>query len=107
MVTVGAVVGWWFDKRANRTSKPDAMKQLGTLLASGLIVGESVLAVGFTAWVAFSGKPFPAELLHDAAANASFELAGMSINYTMLAAGIGFASMIYLTYRWLERLAKA
>src|SRR5579863_10196783 len=107
MVTVGAVVGWWFDKRADRTSKPDAMKQLGVLLASGLIVGESVLAVGFTAWVAFSGNPFPAELLHDAAANASFSLAGMSINYTMLAAGIGFAAVVYLTYRWAERLAKS
>ncbi len=106
MVTVGAVVGWWFDKRADRTSKPDAMKQLGTLLASGLIVGESVLAVGFTAWVAFSGNPFPAELLHDAAASASFDLAGIPVNYTMLAAGLGFIGTIYLTYRWLEKLAK-
>src|SRR5579859_1042151 len=109
MVTVGAVVGWWFDKRADRQSKPkaEATKQLGTLLASGLIVGESVLAIGFTAWVAFSGNPFPAELLHDAAANASFDLAGVSINYTMLAGGLGFAAAIYLTYRWLEKLAKA
>jgi putative OPT family oligopeptide transporter len=107
MVTVGAVVGWWFDKRADRTSKAEAMKQLGTLLASGLIVGESVLAVVFTAWVAFSGNPFPAELLHDAAANASFNLAGLSVNYTMFAAGIGFAAVVYLSYRWLEKLAKA
>ena len=103
MVTVGAVVGWWFEKRADRTSKSDAMKQLGTLLASGLIVGESVLAVGFTAWVAFSGNPFPAGVLSDAAANYSV----MGVNLTMLAAGLGFAAVIYLTYRWLERLAKA
>ena len=109
MVTVGAVVGWWFEKRADREAKPkaDAMKQLGTLLASGLIVGESVLAVGFTAWVAFSTNPFPAELIHDSAANASFDLAGMPVNYTMLAAGLGFASVVYMSYRWLERLAKA
>jgi putative OPT family oligopeptide transporter len=107
MVTVGAVVGWWFDKRADRTARPDAMKQLGTLLASGLIVGESVLAIGFTAWVAFSGNPFPAELLHDAAAGAAFNVAGIAINYTMLAAGIGFAAMVYLTYRWTEKLAKS
>ncbi len=109
MVTVGAVVGWWFEKRADRQTKPkaEAMKQLGTLLASGLIVGESVLAVGFTAWVAFSGNPFPAELIHDAAAGATFDLAGMPINYTMLAAGLGFASVIYLSYRWTERLAKS
>jgi putative OPT family oligopeptide transporter len=105
MVTVGAVVGWIFDKRADRLSKPKAegMKQLGTLLASGLIVGESVLAVGFTAWVAFSGNPFPAGVLSDDAANYAF----MGINATMLAAGIGFVAAIYLTYRWLEKLAKA
>ena len=108
MVTVGAVVGWIFEKRADRQplAKAEAMKQLGTLLASGLIVGESVLAIGFTAWVAFSEKPFPAELLNDNAANAAFNLAGLGINCTMLAGGIGFAAVIYLTYRWLEKLAK-
>ncbi|MGE5623956.1 MAG: OPT family oligopeptide transporter, partial [Bacillota bacterium] len=103
MVTVGSLVGWWFDKRADRTAKPDAMKQLGVLLASGLIVGESVLAVGFTAWVAFSGNPFPAGLLSDDAANYAI----MGINATMLAAGIGFAAVVYLTYRWAEKLAKS
>jgi hypothetical protein len=79
------------------------MKQLGTLLASGLIVGESVLAVAFTAWVAFSGNPFPAGVLSDDAANYAF----MGINATMLAAGIGFAAVIFFTYRWTEKLAKS
>jgi len=103
MVTVGSLVGWWFDGRADRTSKPDAMKQLGVLLASGLIVGESVLAVLFTAWVAFSGNPFPMGLLSDDAANYSV----WGVNLTMLAAGIGFAGVVYLTYKWAEKLAKA
>ena len=49
----------------------------------------------------------PAELLHDAAAGASFDLAGIPVNYTMLAAGLGFAAVVYLSYRWTERLAKA
>jgi putative OPT family oligopeptide transporter len=103
MVTVGAIVGWIFDTRADRLSKAkaEATKQLGTLLASGLIVGESVLAVGFTAWVAFSEKPFPAAVLSDDAANYAF----MGINATMLAAGLGFIAVIFLTYRWLEKLA--
>jgi putative OPT family oligopeptide transporter len=107
MVTVGSLVSWWYDRRADRTSNPDAMKQLGVLLASGLIVGESVLAVGFTAMVAFSGNQFPIGVLSDAAADYSLSIAGTSINLTMLAAGIGFASVIYLTYRWAERLAQA
>ena len=35
MIVVGAVAGWFFDRRADRTSKPEATKQLGVLLASG------------------------------------------------------------------------
>ena len=94
MVTVGAVVGWIFDKRADRTAKPEATKQLGVLLASGLIVGESVLAVIFTALVAFTGKPFPIGVVGDSFNTASEWLAG-----------IGFAVVIYLLYRWVGTLA--
>src|SRR6202035_1933419 len=52
MVVVGAVVGWFFDKQANRSRRPEAAKQLGVLLASGLIVGESVILVVISAIVA-------------------------------------------------------
>ena len=45
MIVVGAVAGWFFDRRADRTSKPEAAKQLGVLLASGLIVGEGIMQV--------------------------------------------------------------
>src|ERR1700745_4006632 len=55
MIVVGAIVGWFFDQRANRTAKPEATKQLGVLLASGLIVGESTIGVVISAIVVFSG----------------------------------------------------
>ncbi len=42
MVVVGAIVGWYFDRRAERASNPEATKQLGVLLASGMIVGEGL-----------------------------------------------------------------
>ncbi len=45
MIVVGAVAGWFYDRRADRTSKPEAAKQLGVLLASGLIVGEGIIQV--------------------------------------------------------------
>src|SRR5207237_4934125 len=45
MIVVGAIVGWFYDRRADRTPKPEATKQLGVLLASGLIVGEGILGV--------------------------------------------------------------
>src|SRR5438445_7682702 len=63
MIVVGAIVGWFFDQRANRTPKPEATKQLGVLLASGLIVGESIIGVVLSAIVVFSGKAAPLSLV--------------------------------------------
>jgi putative OPT family oligopeptide transporter len=92
MVTVGSLVGWWFDQRAEKTARPEATKQLGVLLASGLIVGESVLAVIFTALVAFTGNPFPIGVVGDSFNTASEWLGG-----------IGFVLVIYALYRWAGR----
>jgi putative OPT family oligopeptide transporter len=96
MVTVGAVVGWWFEKRADRLpkAKADATKQLGTLLASGLIVGESILGVVFTSLVVFTGNIFPIGVVGD-----SFLVPSIFIG------GLGFAAMVFLIYRWTEKLA--
>ena len=88
MVTVGAVAGWWFDKRADKSARPEATKQLGVLLASGLIVGESVLAVIFTALVAFTNNQFPIGVVGDSFTNASEWLGG-----------IAFAVVLFLLYR--------
>ena len=59
MVTVGSVVGWLYDKRAERTANPEGTRQLGVLLASGLMVGESLVGVLLAALVVFSGKATP------------------------------------------------
>src|SRR5438045_7419921 len=40
MIVVGAIAGWLFGRRADRTARPEATKQLGLLLAAGSIVGE-------------------------------------------------------------------
>ena len=96
MITVGALVGWWFDKRADRLPKPkaEARKQLGVLLASGLIVGESVLGVAFTAAVVFTANPFPIGVVGD-----SFFMPSLWIG------GAAFAAVVYMLYRWTEKLA--
>ncbi|MGA7824427.1 MAG: oligopeptide transporter, OPT family [Steroidobacteraceae bacterium] len=96
MVTVGAVVGWWFDRRADRSARPNSMKQLGVLLASGLIVGESVLAVVFTALVAFTNNQFPIGVVGDSFTTASEWLGGL-----------GFVLVIYALYRRVGRLLAA
>jgi putative OPT family oligopeptide transporter len=95
MIVVGAIVGWIFDRRADRTPKPEATKQLGVLLASGLIVGESILGVVISAIVVFSGKGAPLSLV-----GPGYETAGIIIG------GVAFAAIAFLLYRWILRMAQ-
>ena len=44
-VVIGAVIGHWYDRRAARTKNPAHAKRLGVLVASGMIVGESLFGV--------------------------------------------------------------
>src|SRR5438445_5635048 len=96
MNVVGAVAGWLFDRRANRSPKPEAAKQLGVLLASGLIVGESTIGVVISAIVVFSGVSAPLALV-----GPGFETAGKIIG------GIAFIVIAALLYRWIWRMATA
>jgi len=93
MIVVGAIVGWFFDRRADRTPKPEATKQLGVLLASGLIVGEGIIGVVISALVVFSGKDFPLSLVGPA-----YEKAGIIIG------GAAFAIIAFGLYRWILRM---
>lgn len=93
MVVVGAIAGWYYNRRADRGPKPEATKQLGVLLASGLIVGESLLGVVLAAVVAFSGSNTPLALV-----GSGFETASIWIG------GIVFVASLVVLYRWIERL---
>jgi len=95
MIVVGAIVGWYFDRRADRTPKSEATKQLGVLLASGLIVGESIIGVVVAAIVVFSGKPAPLALVGD-----SFENASVWIGT------IAFVAVTFAMYRWIARMGR-
>jgi len=44
-VTIGALIGWWYDSRAAASRDPDRARHLGVLVASGMIVGESLFGV--------------------------------------------------------------
>ena len=71
-------------------------RQLGVLLASGLIVGESLLAVIYAGVVAFSGKDYPIALV-----GKSFEVPSIWIG------GVVFAASVTLLYRWIIRMGRA
>ncbi len=94
MVVVGAVAGWYFDRRADRRANPMRVKQLGVLLASGLIVGEGLIGVLIAALVAFSGKDFPLSLVSDHFADNDAVIIGTAT----------FAVVVLLMYRWVARL---
>ncbi|MGN2246057.1 OPT family oligopeptide transporter [Frateuria sp. GZRR35] len=95
MVVVGALVGAWFDNRADRRPDGEATKQLGVLLASGLIVGESLLGVVVAAIVAISGKQTPLALVGD-----GFDTPAIWIG------GIVFVASIVVMYRWIARMGR-
>jgi putative OPT family oligopeptide transporter len=102
MVVVGAIVGWFFDRRAERTPRPEAAKQLGVLLASGLIVGESLLAVIVAGLVAFADK------LGFSNPNEPLAVVGTSFETTAkILGGVAFAAIVFLLYRWILRMASA
>ncbi len=110
MVVVGAVVGWWFDRRADRGAKAESTKQLGVLLASGMIVGEGLVGVVVAALVAFSDKlgfanrDFPLNLVSDGYASQPW-IGGFS--QSAWVGGAAFALVMFLLYRWVGRLAGA
>jgi putative OPT family oligopeptide transporter len=62
-VVVGAVLGWAYNRWAARQPNAERAKQLGVLVASGLIVGESLFGVGLAALIVFSGKAEPLGLV--------------------------------------------
>jgi putative OPT family oligopeptide transporter len=93
MVVVGAVAGSLYDRAVERRARPDALKQLGVLLASGMIVGEGLVGVVVAALVAFSGQDFPLGLVGDVFADGAAVWLG----------GIVFALVIYLLYRRVGR----
>ena len=94
MIVVGAIVGWAYDRRAGRTANPESARQLGVLMASGLIVGESLVGVLLAAVVVFSGKAAPLALVGD-------DFAGAAV----WTGGIVFGLVIISLYSWLNRVS--
>ena len=94
MIVVGTIVGWLYDRTADRSARPEPAKQLGVLLASGLIVGESLIGVVISAIVVFSGVAAPLALV-----SPEFETIGK------LLGGIAFVGIGFLLYRWILGMA--
>ncbi|MBV9619120.1 MAG: OPT/YSL family transporter, partial [Verrucomicrobia bacterium] len=96
MIVVGAAVGWFYDKQADRTARPEAAKQFGVLLASGLIVGEGIIQVVISVIKSLSVSPAPLALV-----GSGFQTAGIILG------GVTFVALTFLLYRWVLRMSPA
>ncbi|WP_244650277.1 OPT family oligopeptide transporter [Sphingomonas sp. CFBP 13706] len=62
-VTIGAVVGYAYDRWADRARDPELARRMGVLTATGMIVGESLWGVGFAGIVYLTNQETPLALV--------------------------------------------
>jgi len=62
-LTIGAIVGHCYDQRAKRARSPQRAQRLGTLVASGMIVGESLFGVILAGLIVATAKDAPLALV--------------------------------------------
>jgi putative OPT family oligopeptide transporter len=88
-VVAGAIIGWLY----NRSARSERAERLGVLVASGMIVGESLFGVLNAGLIVAFQKDAPLAVV------------GPSFPATAVAV-VGFAGLIALLYGWLLRRAR-
>jgi putative OPT family oligopeptide transporter len=91
---LGAVGGWCYDQWALRQRDPERAKRLGVLLASGLIVGESLFGVLLAGVIVATGRADPLSVVGDSFAGAA-NVIGM----------VAFVIVTGALYRWIAKRA--
>ncbi|ADK28019.1 OPT family oligopeptide transporter [Corynebacterium pseudotuberculosis] len=93
IIPVGAFIGYFYDKWAKKQSNPEFSKRMGILLATGVIVGESLFGVLNAAMVGGTGMEAPLAIF------------GYGEN---VATGVGiivFVLLVVSLYRWVRSKA--
>jgi putative OPT family oligopeptide transporter len=91
-VVIGATAGYFYDRWADRGPQPAFARRLGVLMATGMIVGESLFGVLYAGIVVATGRNAPFALVGDSFATAAliggavifFALIGILYRRTML-----------------------
>ena len=94
-VIVGAILAHWYDGQVRNTANPERAERLGTLVASGLIVGESIWGVINAGLIVGFSKDAPIALVPE-----DFKAAPWL-------GVIGFVAVIVWLYGWMLRKARA
>jgi len=87
-IVIGAVTGYFYDRWATSTDRPEFSKRMGVLMATGLIVGESLFGVLYAGIVVGTGRGEPFALVGD-----SFE------RFALLGGAVMFFALVALLYR--------
>lgn len=94
-VVIGAVAGRIYNRLVAGTRHAETARRLGVLLASGLIVGESLFGVFLAAVIVGTDRPSP------------FALFGDDFATTAMALGaVAFAAVVVALYAWTARQAR-
>jgi putative OPT family oligopeptide transporter len=64
-VVIGAIIGHWYVNWTKRTKDPARSEQLGVLVASGMIVGESLMGVVIAGLIVLFSNDAPLRLVPD------------------------------------------
>jgi len=84
-LALGAIMGWTIDRRLARRPDAEQARRRGVLLASGLIVGESLVGVALAAIIGGTGRPEPLALVGEGFAPVA-AWAGLAV-FGLVAAG--------------------
>ncbi|KQR53197.1 OPT family oligopeptide transporter [Brevundimonas sp. Leaf168] len=95
MLVIGAVVGWFYDKAVKTTRFADVARRMGVLLASGLIVGESLFGVFYASVIVGTNSDAPFAMIPEGSAWPA-----------MLAGIVVFAAAVFGLYSWTRKKAE-
>jgi putative OPT family oligopeptide transporter len=94
-VVVGTLTAKWYERRTRGSANPERTERLGTLVASGLIVGESLWGVFNAGLIVLTEKEAPIGLV-----SGEFALAPWL-------GVLAFVGAVVWLYRWMARRAMA
>jgi putative OPT family oligopeptide transporter len=98
IIPIGALLGryydTWAESKGESTEDTEQRKRLGVLMATGLIVGESLFGVVFAGIVVASGTDSPLALVGDSFASWA-EILGVAL----------FVAVVAGLYKWTRRIA--
>ncbi len=95
-VIVGAIVGWLYNRAVEKRENGEMAKRFGVLLASGLIVGESLLGILNAGLIVATGNASP--------------IAVVGPDFVATSRWVGaafFTTLLVISYAWVSRQSRA